>query len=313
MPRSIWKGAISFGLVNIPVTLYSAESPQELRFNQLDKRTMSRVREKRVDEKTGQEVPYEDIVKGYDTGGGRYVVLTEDDLKRGQPQGDADGQHPRLRERRRDRHRLLRQALLPGADRLGQEGLRAPARRCCATPGAWPSPRWSSAPSSTWRPWSRGADVWCWRSCATPTSCATPPSSSARRRPRGARARRSPRSPWPSSSSRPWSSPGTRSSTATSTATTCCRVIEEKERTGASRRRRRRGQPALPAEGQVVDIMALLKRSVDEVRGAGEAADGTAGRATASEAATSTDGKAARAGQAAAARKARGAASGTST
>ncbi len=85
MPRSIWKGAISFGLVNVPVTLYAAERQQELRFNQLDRRTMSRVREKRVDEKTGQEVPYEEIVKGYDTGGGRYVVLTEDDLRRANP------------------------------------------------------------------------------------------------------------------------------------------------------------------------------------------------------------------------------------
>lgn len=85
MPRSIWKGAISFGLVNIPVSLYSAESRQELRFNQLDRRTMSRVREKRVDEGTGDEVPYEEIVKGFDTGGGNYVVLTEDDFKRANP------------------------------------------------------------------------------------------------------------------------------------------------------------------------------------------------------------------------------------
>ena len=85
MPRSIWKGAISFGLVNVPVGLYSAERPQELRFNQLDRRTMSRVRERRVDEKTGQEVPYEEIVKGYDTGGGRYVVLSEEELKRANP------------------------------------------------------------------------------------------------------------------------------------------------------------------------------------------------------------------------------------
>jgi DNA end-binding protein Ku len=85
MPRSIWKGAISFGLVNVPVGLYSAERQQELRFNQLDRRTMSRVREKRVDEKTGQEVPYEEIVKGYDTGGGQYVVLTDEELKRANP------------------------------------------------------------------------------------------------------------------------------------------------------------------------------------------------------------------------------------
>jgi DNA end-binding protein Ku len=85
MPRSIWKGAISFGLVNIPVNLFSAESRQELRFNQLDKRTMTRVREKRVNEQTGDEVAYEDIVRGYDTGGGNYVVLTEEDFKQANP------------------------------------------------------------------------------------------------------------------------------------------------------------------------------------------------------------------------------------
>ena len=80
MPRSIWKGAISFGLVNIPVALYSAESRQELRFNQLDKKTGHRVRMHRVDEETGGEVNWEDIVRGYDTGEGRYVVLGDDDI-----------------------------------------------------------------------------------------------------------------------------------------------------------------------------------------------------------------------------------------
>ena len=85
MPRSIWKGGISFGLVNIPVALYSAESRRELRFNQLDRRTMTRVRERRVDEETGREVPYEEIVRGYDTGGGNYVVLDDDDFRRANP------------------------------------------------------------------------------------------------------------------------------------------------------------------------------------------------------------------------------------
>ncbi len=85
MARSIWKGAISFGLVNVPVGLYSAERRDELRFNQLDRRTMSRVREKRVDEKTGSEVPYEEIVRGYDTGGGQYVVITDDEIKAANP------------------------------------------------------------------------------------------------------------------------------------------------------------------------------------------------------------------------------------
>ena len=85
MPRSIWKGAISFGLVNIPVALYAAESRQELRFNQLDKATGHRVRMHRVDEETGQEVDWQDIVRGYDTGDGHYVILSDDDIASANP------------------------------------------------------------------------------------------------------------------------------------------------------------------------------------------------------------------------------------
>lgn len=85
MPRPIWKGAISFGLVNIPVALFAAENRDALRFNQLDRRTMSRVRERRVNEETGEEVPWEDIVAGYDTGGGHYVALTDQDFTAANP------------------------------------------------------------------------------------------------------------------------------------------------------------------------------------------------------------------------------------
>jgi DNA end-binding protein Ku len=85
MPRSIWKGAISFGLVNIPVALYAAESRQELRFNQLDRSTGHRVRMHRVDEETGQEVDWQDIVRGYDVGDGHYVVLSDDDIASANP------------------------------------------------------------------------------------------------------------------------------------------------------------------------------------------------------------------------------------
>ncbi len=85
MPRSIWKGAISFGLVNIPVALYSAESRQELRFNQLEKTSGHRVRQQRIDEETGEVVNWEDIVRGYDLGDGRYVVLSDDDISAANP------------------------------------------------------------------------------------------------------------------------------------------------------------------------------------------------------------------------------------
>jgi DNA end-binding protein Ku len=80
MPRSIWSGAISFGLVNVPVKLYSAVSRKTVRFNQLNAKTGNRIQQKRVDPETGEEVAYEDIVKGYELTRDRYVVLTPEEL-----------------------------------------------------------------------------------------------------------------------------------------------------------------------------------------------------------------------------------------
>jgi DNA end-binding protein Ku len=80
MPRAIWSGSISFGLVNIPVKLYSAVSRKTVHFNQLDARTNARVKQKRVSADDGTEVPYDQIVKGYELAGGNYVVVTDDDL-----------------------------------------------------------------------------------------------------------------------------------------------------------------------------------------------------------------------------------------
>jgi DNA end-binding protein Ku len=80
MPRSIWSGAISFGLVNVPVKLYSAVSRKTVRFNQLNGKTGNRIQQKRVDPETGDEVAYEDIVKGFELTKDRYVVLTPDEL-----------------------------------------------------------------------------------------------------------------------------------------------------------------------------------------------------------------------------------------
>ena len=80
MARAIWSGAISFGLVNVPVKLYSATSPKSVRFNQLSSKTGARIRQKRVDPTTDEEVPYEDIVKGYEITPDRYVVITDEEL-----------------------------------------------------------------------------------------------------------------------------------------------------------------------------------------------------------------------------------------
>jgi DNA end-binding protein Ku len=85
MARSIWSGAISFGLVNIPVKLYSAVSRKTVRFHQLDGRTGSRIQQKRVNPQTGEEVPYEQLVKGYEISPDRYVVVTPEELESVEP------------------------------------------------------------------------------------------------------------------------------------------------------------------------------------------------------------------------------------
>ena len=79
MPRAIWSGAISFGLVSVPVKLYTAVSRKSVRFNQIDAKTNSRVKQKRVNAE-GDEVPYEQIVKGYEISKDSYVLVTEDEL-----------------------------------------------------------------------------------------------------------------------------------------------------------------------------------------------------------------------------------------
>jgi DNA end-binding protein Ku len=80
MPRSIWSGAISFGLVNVPVKVYSAVSPKTVRFHQLNEKTGNRINQKRVDSGTGEEVAYEDLVKGFELTKDRYVLISPDEL-----------------------------------------------------------------------------------------------------------------------------------------------------------------------------------------------------------------------------------------
>jgi DNA end-binding protein Ku len=81
MARAIWSGAISFGLVNVPVKLYTATQPKTVRFNQLSSKTGARIRQKRVDPTTDEEVPYEEIVKGYEITPDRYVMVTNEELE----------------------------------------------------------------------------------------------------------------------------------------------------------------------------------------------------------------------------------------
>jgi DNA end-binding protein Ku len=86
MPRAIWSGAISFGLVNIPVKLYSAVSRKTVRFHQIDAESGQRIRQQRVNPANGEEVPYEQIVKGYEISPDKYVTITPEELEALEPQ-----------------------------------------------------------------------------------------------------------------------------------------------------------------------------------------------------------------------------------
>ena len=85
MARSIWTGALAFGLVNIPVGLYAATEDRTVHFNQFQKGTSDRIRYKRVNERTGDEVNYRDIVKGREVDDDTYVLLTDDELEAVEP------------------------------------------------------------------------------------------------------------------------------------------------------------------------------------------------------------------------------------
>jgi DNA end-binding protein Ku len=85
MARSIWTGAISFGLVTVPVKLYSAVNRKTVRFHQLNGKTGVRIAQKRVDPSTGEEVAYEDIVKGYELTPDRYVIIEPGELESLEP------------------------------------------------------------------------------------------------------------------------------------------------------------------------------------------------------------------------------------
>jgi DNA end-binding protein Ku len=88
MPRAVWSGAISFGLVSIPVKLFTAVSAKTVRFNQIDRRTGSRVRQRLVSESDGSEVERTDIVKGYQIRQGDYVLVDDDELESLDPKAE---------------------------------------------------------------------------------------------------------------------------------------------------------------------------------------------------------------------------------
>ncbi len=130
MARPVWSGTISFGLVAIPIKLYNAVRRQSVSFNQLDERNMARIRYRKVNAETGEEVTDDHIVKGYEVSKGRYVVVDPDELEPFMPVGHEVGRSRGVRRSLRDRSRLLRHGVPPRA--------RRPTRsRTCCWPGRW--------------------------------------------------------------------------------------------------------------------------------------------------------------------------------
>ena len=123
MARSIWSGSISFGLVNVPVKLYSAVSRKTVHFHQLHDADQARIQQQRVARRTARRSPYEHIVKGYEISPGRYVVIEPAELESVQAAKTKTIEVEQLRRSGRDRPDPLRPALLPDAGRRRGEGL----------------------------------------------------------------------------------------------------------------------------------------------------------------------------------------------
>ena len=129
MPRAIWKGSISFGLVTIPVELHTAVRDHRPKFRMLHARDKSPVRYERVCQREGKPVAWEDLVKGYRVRERQFVVLTKEDLKAAALNKDKAIDIMDFVKSRRDRRSLLRDALLPDSAKGRAARLRAAARR----------------------------------------------------------------------------------------------------------------------------------------------------------------------------------------
>jgi len=81
MPKSIWNGTVTFGMVNVPIKLYAATESKTVHFHEVHQKDGARIEHRRISPKEDREVPYKEIVKGYEVSGGRYVVLDRDDVK----------------------------------------------------------------------------------------------------------------------------------------------------------------------------------------------------------------------------------------
>jgi DNA end-binding protein Ku len=251
--RSIWKGSISFGLVTIPVKLYSATEQKDVSFHQVRRSDGSRIKYKRVAAVDGEEVSYGDIAKGYELSSGETVVLTDEDFKdlplatnraidvlQFVPLEELD---PIFFEKsyylEPDKAGTKPYVLL--RDALEQSGKVAVVKVRCATASRWP--RCACATASS-----------CSRRCCGPTRSARPTSASSTRTSRCAAGAGDGRQPHRDADRRVRPVASTRTPTARR-----CRPSSRPR----SRARGRQPTEAQPTSGTVVDLMAALRASVE--------------------------------------------------
>ena len=161
--RSIWRGAVSFGLVSIGVKLYSATEDKDVRFHQVHVTDGGRIKYKRVCSIDGEEVEYSDIAKGYELPDGQVVILTDEDFDDLPLSTRREIEVLRVRRPGRDRPDHVREDLLPRARRPGRPALRAAARR--------PGERRPGRDHQDRHPAARSRSPCC--ACATASSCCT--------------------------------------------------------------------------------------------------------------------------------------------
>jgi hypothetical protein len=116
MARAIWTGSLNFGLVSIPVGLYSASEDHTVHFHQFQHGTTDRIRYQRVNERTGKEVDYADIAKGSDIGGGDFVIVEPEGAGLHRPRPIPKYRHHQLRRPGRDRPRVFPEGAPAGTD-----------------------------------------------------------------------------------------------------------------------------------------------------------------------------------------------------
>ncbi len=150
--RTLWKGAISFGLVHIPVTLHSATAENRMKFNLLNRETMSRVGNRQVDKASGEAMPREEIVKGFEVEKDQFVVLTPDEIKAALPRSTQTIEIEAFVERGRIPSVFFHRPYYVSPGGKGGQKPFALLRETLNAPARWASHAWWFRPGSTWRP-----------------------------------------------------------------------------------------------------------------------------------------------------------------